>query len=250
VILFEYPFNERVRAFLRLEYLFDRMMFFARPGDARQHQVALTALFDLLDATERTDMKGSVLQDLERQKNVLLGLQDHPSVDVNTLKALLLEIERAANHLNATGKTGQSLRENEWLTSLRGRLSVPGGATQVDMPSFHAWQYRSETERCADLLRWMTPLMPLQVGIAIVLKLLRESGQVKAAMGPQGAYQQMLSGKTYQLLRVWVDGSENIFPEISANKYMVWIRFAAQDGELKPQPVLLDVPFNMALCAL
>ena len=250
MILFEYPFNERVRALLRLEYLFDRMMFFARPGDARQHQVALTALFDLLDATERTDMKGSVLQDLERQKNVLLSLKDHPGVDAKTLNAMLIEIERAANNLNATGKTGQALRENEWLTSIRGRLAVPGGGTQVDMPSFHAWQYRPEFERCADLHRWMSSLMPLQAGIAIVLKLLRESGQTEAAVGPQGAYQQMLSGKVYQLLRVWLDESQNTFPEISANKYMVWIRFASQDGELKPQPVVRDVPFKMALCAL
>jgi len=250
VILFEYPFNERVRALLRLEYLFDRMMFFARPGDPRQHQVALTALFDLLEATERTDMKGSVLQDLERQRNVLLSLKDHPGVDGKTLNAMLLEIERAATNLNATGKTGQTLRENEWLASLRGRLAVPGGGSQVDMPSFYAWQCRPEIERCADLQRWISPLLPLHSGIAIVLKLLRESGQTESAIGPSGAYQQMLSGKVYQLLRVWVDDTHNTFPEISANKYMVWIRFASQDGEFKPQPVSRDVPFKMALCSL
>lgn len=250
MILFEYPFNERVRALLRLEYLFDRMMFFARPGDPRQHQVALTALFDLLDATERTDMKGSVLQDIERQRAVLISLKDHPGVDTKTLNAMLNEIERVSTHLNATGKTGQLLRENEWLTSIRGRLVVPGGGTQVDMPSFYAWQCRPEIERCADLQRWMSSLMPLQAGVAIVLKLLRESGQTEAAVGPQGAYQQMLSGKVYQLLRVWVDESLNTFPEISANKYMVWIRFASQDGEFKPQSVSRDVPFKMALCSL
>ncbi|MRU32371.1 cell division protein ZapD, partial [Xylella fastidiosa subsp. multiplex] len=64
VIVYEYPFNERIRAYLRLEYLFDRLFFFAREGDSRQHQVAVTSLFDLLDACERTDVKGAVLQDL------------------------------------------------------------------------------------------------------------------------------------------------------------------------------------------
>ena len=85
MILFEYPFNERIRALMRLESLLDRMIFFAQPGDARHHQVALAALFDLLDATERTDVKGTVLQDLERQRNVLSSLKDHPSVDEKTL---------------------------------------------------------------------------------------------------------------------------------------------------------------------
>ncbi len=250
MILFEYPFNERIRALMRLESLLDRMMFFAKPGDARHHQVALAALFDLLDATERTDMKGTVLQDLERQRGVLQSFRDHPGVEPKTLAEMLVEIERVITNLNAAGKTGQELRANEWLSSLRGRLAVPGGGTQVDMPSFHAWQYRTEVQRCNDLQRWMSYLMPLQAGISMVMRLLRETGQPTEAVAPQGAYQQMLAGKTYQLLRVWVDESAGVFPEISANKYMVWIRYSAQDGEQRPQAVNHDVAFKMTLCAL
>ena len=250
MILFEYPFNERLRALMRLESLLDRMMFFAKPGDARHHQVALTALFDLLDATERSDMKGTVLQDLERQRGVLQSLREHPGVEPKTLEVMLVEIERVIANLNAAGKTGQELRANEWLSSLRGRLAVPGGGTQVDMPSFHAWQYRTESQRCADLQKWMSSLMPLQAGISLVMRLLRETGQATEAIAPQGAYQQMLAGKTYQLLRVWVDESADVFPEISANKYMVWIRYSSQDGEQKPQAVNHDVAFKMTLCAL
>jgi cell division protein ZapD len=235
---------------MRLESLLDRMMFFAKPGDARHHQVALAALFDLLDATERTDMKGTVLQDLERQRGVLQSLRDHPGVEPKTLAEMLVEIERVITNLNAAGKTGQELRANEWLSSLRGRLAVPGGGTQVDMPSFHAWQYRTEAQRCNDLQRWMSSLMPLHAGISMVMRLLRETGQPTDAIAPQGAYQQMLAGKTYQLLRVWVDESAGVFPEISANKYMVWIRYSAQDGEQRPQAVNHDVAFKMTLCAL
>jgi cell division protein ZapD len=250
VILFEYPFNERIRALMRLEALLDRMIFFAKPGDARHHQVALAALFDLLDATERTDVKGSVLQDLERQRNVLASLKDHPSVDEKTLAAMLVELEKVAGNLNAVGKTGQELRANEWLSSLRGKLALPGGGTQVDMPSFHAWQYRTEAERCSDLARWMSTLMPLHAGISMVMRLLRETGQATDAVAPKGAFQQMLAGKTYQRLRVWVEESLGVFPEISANKYMVWIRYSAQDGEHRPHAVTHDVNFKMTLCAL
>jgi cell division protein ZapD len=235
---------------MRLEALLDRMIFFAKPGDARHHQVALAALFDLLDATERTDVKGSVLQDLERQRNVLASLKDHPSVDEKTLAAMLVELEKVAGNLNAVGKTGQELRANEWLSSLRGKLALPGGGTQVDMPSFHAWQYRTEAERCSDLARWMSTLMPLHAGISMVMRLLRETGQATDAVAPKGAFQQMLAGKTYQLLRVWVEESLGVFPEISANKYMVWIRYSAQDGEHRPHAVTHDVNFKMTLCAL
>ena len=250
MILFEYPFNERVRSLLRLEYLFDRLTFFAQPGDARLHQVALSALFDLLDATERADMKSSVLQDLDRQRSALMALQDHPGVDTNALRQTLAQMEHVASNLVMTGKTGQSLRENDWLVSLRGRLAVPGGGTQVDMPSFHAWQCRAVSERGVDLQKWIEPLIPLKEGISMVLGMLRESAQPEPVIGPSGAFQQMLGGKVYQLLRVWVNGDDRIFPEISANKYMIWIRFATQDGELRPQAVTKDVAFKMALCSL
>jgi cell division protein ZapD len=247
---FEYPFNERVRAWLRLEYLFDRLMFFSGSGDARLHQVAISTLFDVLDANERTDIKGGVLQDLERQKLTLSALTGHPGVDGSALEAVIHEIDQVYAALSRQGRTGQTIRDNDWLTSLRGRLAVPGGGTQVDMPSFHAWQCMTDQHRCDDLQRWISPLVPLHQGIQLVLRLLRQSGQDEPALAAKGAFQQMLGGKSYQLLRVWVDPTLGVFPEISANKYMAWVRFSEQMQDLKPQPVQHDVAFRYALCAL
>lgn len=247
---FEYPFNERVRTWIRLEYLLDRLMFFAAPGDPRMHQVAFSTLFDVLDATERTDVKGGLMQDLERQKVTLTNLQGHPGVQVAALNEVIDQVDQAIAALSRQGRTGQVLRENEWLTSLRGRLSVPGGGTQVDMPSFHAWQSKDVQARCEDLRRWIEPLLPLHNGIGLVMRLLRDSGAQESAIARAGAYQQMLGGKVYQLFRVWLDDDLGVFPEMSANKYMVWVRFSEQDGVIKPQPFAGDVPFRYALCSL
>jgi cell division protein ZapD len=189
-----------------------------------------------------------VLQDLEKQKLILLGLRDHPSVAQDALEAMLHEMEKISVALCGQGKTGNSLREHEWLVSLRGRLAVLGGATQVDMPSYRAWQHKSASARSADLRQWIAPLLPLYEGLSIVLRLLRESGRRSDRVAEQGAYQQMLGGKLFQLLCVWVDPEVGVFPEISANKHMINIRFSAQDGELKPQQVSHDVSFQMALC--
>lgn len=83
----------------------------------------------------------------------------------------------------------------------------------------------------------------------MALRLLRESGRSSEILAEGGSYQQMLSGKVYQLLRVWVDPTQGAFPEISANKHMIWIRFSCQDGELKPQPAMRNVTFQMSLCS-
>lgn len=248
MILYEYPFNERIRAYLRLEYLFDRLFFFSREQDLRHHQIAVTTLFDLLDAIERTDVKTAVLQDVERQRTQLGALRNHPEVDQRALEQMLAEMAEVCATLASGGKAGQALRENEWLVSLRGRLTVPGGASQVDMPSYHAWQHKPVQTRLADLDSWTQQLMPLHEAVKIALRLLREGGTRQDMVAEQGAYQQMLGGKAYQLLRVWVDPERNAFPEISGNKYMVWVRFSTQSSEVKPQQTQADVPFKLALC--
>ena len=63
-----------------------------------------------------------------------------------------------------------------------------------------------------------------------------------------GSYQQMLQGKIYQMLRLSIDESLGVIPEISANKYMLWVRFMSQDGDMKPRSYENDVPFDLTLC--
>ncbi len=248
VVLYEYPFNERVRTLLRLESLFDNLFFFVRQPDARGHHVALTTLFEILDVSARADLKSDLLQDLERYRQSLSSLREHPGVDRQTLDVMLSSIEQATGSLVAQGKTGQPLRQNEWLTSIRSRLAIPGGACEFDVPSFHAWKHKPVEHRVQDLAQWVEPFLPIRDGLAIVLKMLRESGRQVAVVAEGGAFQQMLGGKAYQLLRIYVDEALGVFPEVSANKYMVSVRFSSQGGDLKPQPVVADVPFQLTLC--
>jgi len=248
VILYEYPCNERVRALLRVEHLFGRLFFFAEREDVHHHQIAMATLFDLLEICDRTDLRGSVLQDIERQRASLTTLRKHPGVDPVTVDNMLADLERCAADLAAQGRVGQVLRDNEWLASLRGRLTVPGGSSPADIPSYYAWQIKPVETRMQDLQQWMDPFLPLYNGLALILRLLRESGDPIELEAPQGAYQEMLTGKTFQLLRVWVDPSLGVFPEMSANKYVIWVRFSMQDNELKPLPVTRDIPFRLSRC--
>jgi len=250
VVLYEYPCNERIRALLRLEYLFDRLFFFAGQEDVRQHQVAIATLFDLLDICDRTDVRGAVLQDMERQRAALTVLRQHPGVDQARLTSMLEDLQRVASELGSQGRIAQPLRENEWLSGLRGRLAVASGASQVDSPSYYYWQIQPAAVRMADLQVWIQPFLPLHNGIALVLRALRQSGDASDVTASQGAYQEMLSGKTFQLLRVWVDPQLRVFPEMSANKYVIWVRFSTHEHKCKPQSVGYNVAFRLARCNL
>jgi cell division protein ZapD len=132
--------------------------------------------------------------------------------------------------------------------SIRGRTVMPGGACEFDLPSYYAWQQRPAAQRYADIAAWFAPLAPLFDALALVLRLLRDSGGPVKMIAVAGSYQQMLQGKVYQMLRLAIDENLGAIPEISANKYMLWVRFTSQGGDLKPKPLEDDVPFELTLC--
>jgi cell division protein ZapD len=249
-VLYEYPFSERIRTLLRLEDLFDKLLYFSDETHPYAHHTSLITLFEILEVTSRADLKLDLMQELERHKQSLHALRNNPQVSESALATVLGEIDQSQQGLNSmTGKAGQHLRDNEWLMSIRSRAIIPGGTCEFDLPSYHAWLMRDPAARIQDLQAWLAPMMPFHAALAIVLKLLRETAHRSRQVAAQGSFQQMLQGRTYALLQVRVDHSLAAIPEISANKYMLWVRFMSQDRDLKPRSVDRDIPFELALCA-
>ena len=251
VIVYEYPLNERIRTLLRLENLFARAQFFLAKGDPLEHHVALLTLFEILDVASRADMKSDLLQELERQKQVLSSFRNNPEIAEEVLERLLADIEQTSHALFAmTGKIGQYLRENEWLMSIKQRTGIPGGACEFDLPSYHYWLHRDSDLRLADLNVWINPIYPIRDGSAIVLRLLREGGKPARMVARQGAFSQMLGGKVAQMVRIRLPRDLQCVPEISANKYALNVRFMMSGTEPRPRVVDLDVDFELSFCNL
>ena len=154
VILYEHPFNERVRTYLRLEHLFQRFEELTTRNHPVDNHFALTTLFELVEAGGRTDLKSDILKDLDRHKQMFNGLRGNPSVSEAALDQLLYQLERCFEAMNnAIGKIGQSVTDNEWLAALRNRAAIPGGTCCFDLPAYHAWQQQSGDVRRLDILR-------------------------------------------------------------------------------------------------
>ncbi len=256
MITYEYPLNERIRTLLRLEDLFERSRHFIARSDQQDHHMALLTLFEIMEVAGRADLKSDLLQELERQKQVLLSFRNNPDIAEDALAHVLRDIEQASQALfSMTGKIGQYLRENDWLMSIKQRTGIPGGVSEFDLPSYHYWLHRPSEERTGQLAAWTAPLYPLRDGSAIILRILRESGRPQALTAPQGMYQQMLGGKSAQMLRLRIDATTPCVPEISANKYVLNIRFMAQNGdtatvETRPRTADWNVGFELTFCNL
>jgi len=251
LIVYEYPLTERIRTLLRLEDLFERVHHFDARQDALDHHVVLLTLFEVLEVASRADLKSDLLQELERQKQVLMSFKGNPEVAQDALATAISEVEQALGALfGMTGKIGQYLRENEWLMSIKQRTGIPGGACEFDLPAYHYWLNRDSASRRADLNAWVSPLYPLRDGTSIVLKLLREGGKPTRHVAPQGTFSQMLGGRTSQMVRIRLPLNAQLVPEISANKYALNVRFTAFSTEPRPKVTDTDVEFELTFCNL
>ena len=83
VILYEYPFNERIRTYLRLQELFERLSVLMAREDAVDHHFAVMTLFELLEVAARPELKSDVLKDLERQKQTYNSFRGNPAISVD-----------------------------------------------------------------------------------------------------------------------------------------------------------------------
>jgi cell division protein ZapD len=251
VISYEFPLNEKVRTWLRLEDLFARMNYFLAGKLSLEHHAALTTLFEIHEVASRPDLKSELLQELERQKRSLASLHNNPAISEQALDSILGEMEQASSALLAmTGKVGTILRENEWLMGIKQRASMPGGTCQFDLPSYHYWQKQPVSLRRDNLQEWLAPLLPISAAINILLRLLRENGRKLSFTAHKGTFQQMQGGRAAQLLCVSLHPDLACIPELSANKYAINIRFIVANYEAKSSLFVQDVPFDLTFCTL
>lgn len=252
MIRYEHPLNERIRTLMRLEDLYRRSLFFAAETTAQGHHAALLALFEIVDVASRADLKTDVLQELERQRQLLAPLRHNPAIEVTTLNAVLSEIDAVSGKLLAqTGKVGQHIRDNEWLMAIKQRTGIPGGACEFDLPAYHHWLNLEPAVRQRDLQSWLGPLLPIHAGLSIILRLLRDNGKTNRHTAYHGLFQLMLTtAKVAQLLRLSLAMDLPCVPEISANKYALNIRFVGVEGMDRGSVYEGDVDFDLMFCNL
>lgn len=252
MIVYEYPFNERARTYLRLEHLFERLGTLLAREAALDHHFAFVTLFEIIEVGARSDLKSEILKDLEKHKQQFTAYRGNPAIAESALDEVIGQLEQAYAGLNSqAGKIGTALNDNEWVVSVRSRIGIPAGTCEFDLPAYYHWQHHNPEQRRADLARWATTLWPMAQSVNLLLKLLRDSGSAQKVMATSGQYQQTLpQGRSFQLLRLRIDPALGLIPEISGNRLMVSVRLL-REAEADKLPLMSneDVGFELTLCA-
>lgn len=253
-ISYEYPLNERIRTFLRADFLFQlaryRFNHVDCSWDARD---CISTLIELCNLIERTEFKSELLKELEKHINNMQRLSKTPTVDHHALHKILNSLERCSETLKIYfDRQSFYPKDSDLFNSIRQRMVIPGGTCSFDLPAFHFWLHLPPKARQAYLSQWMELIEPLEKALTLVLDLTRQSSLPSTEMAINGTFQKALHVQsTYQLIRVNLRSDLGAYPEISGNKHRINIRFLQANFEQgKPMLANQDIPFEITCCSL
>ncbi|MCO6523479.1 MAG: cell division protein ZapD [Candidatus Schmidhempelia sp.] len=242
-IIFEHPLNEKMRTWLRIEFLFKQL----HPHKVFNNDNALLffrSLSELLEITERNDIRADLLKELEQQKQKLQCWLNVEGVNTALLSSILERLSALAHELNTHPCIGQELKDNKFISSIRQRLAIPGGCCCFDLPSLHFWLHLSQVERNIQMENWISCFSSLHDTLTTCMQLIRQSSVFK----PYACINNFYHDKSNQaeLLRIRIASSYRIYPQVSGHQSRYAIRFF---------PFNLDTPhedrnveFELACC--
>lgn len=246
-VWYELPLNERIRTWLRLEFLFARVAHAAAGHSVWDSRAALEGLLDVFNLLGRSEPRTELLKDLDRHATTLARLGGSR---LDPLRAELDAIVAAIHALDT--RRIEEVRQGDFLVALRQRNSIPGGTCQFDLPALHHWLQREPEVRFEQIGQWLEPLEALRQGVTLLLRIVRAAAEPADEIAYGGFYQQSLDAAApSQLVRVALPGAVDVFPEISGGRHRFSIRFMRQPNPAqRPFQTDDDVGFALACCVI
>lgn len=242
-IIFEHPLTEKMRVWLRVEFLLKQLY----SNKIFNHDNALLffhTLSELLEIVERNDIRSDLLKELESQKQKLTIWLNVEGVDTSLLSSLLERLTVLSSELNANSRLGLDLKEDRFLSSIRQRLMIPGGCCSFDLPSLYLWLHLPQKERDAKAMHWINRFSSLHDTLTICMQLIRQAGIFKPFECANNFHQD--NKEEAELLRIRVCHNARIYPQVSGHKSRYAIRFVPFEAASKEKST--NVEFELACC--
>lgn len=243
-VLFEHPLNEKMRTWLRIEFLLEQLYANSQLSAIAPALTFFRTVSDLLDVLERGEIRTDLLKELERQQQKLLLWADVPGVDMARIHELRAELKETGSVLMSAPRMGQALKEDRLIALVKQRLSIPGGCCSFDLPTLHIWLHMPQSQRDNDVQKWLASLTPLHNALTRVLDLIRQSGPFRNQISLNGFFQD--NAEDADLLRLRLSLEHQLYPQVSGHKTRYAIRFLPLDSEKGQVPARLN--FELACC--
>jgi len=248
---FEQPLTERMRTFLRLDFLYGQAVYHNEMATQWGSRAAVASLLDILSISTRGDVRSDVLKELERHISALGEFQARPGVDDARLRAVVANLVRLRTDLAGSGTAYlQSLKDSAFLSAIKHRSAIPGGTCEFDLPDYYFWLNRPTELRAQAFGQWLGLLRPLCDAIAELLWLTRQNGRPREEIARGGTFNITFDRDApIQLMRIALPAGSNLYPEISGSHYRCSVRFLAWNGlDGRSSQAEGDIPFVLTCC--
>lgn len=252
LLVFEQPLNERMRTFLRLDFLYNQALYHNEMASQWGSRAAVSSLIDILAIVTRSDVRSDALKELESQLTSLNEFQSRAGVDTQRLKTLMSNLTRLRTELMGAGSAIlQPLRDSEFLNSVKHRNAIPGGTCEFDLPDYYFWLSQPDELRVRTFNQWLAVLRPLCDTIAELLWLTRQNGRARDEVAKGGTFTITFDrDHPLALLRIALPAAAGLYPEISGSHHRCNLRFLAWNGlDARASQTEEDVPFTLTCCA-
>ena len=252
MLIFEQPLNERMRSFLRLDFLYNQALYHNETGTQWGSRAAMDSLIDILAVISRSDLRSDALKEIERQLQLLGEYQSRPGVDPQRLKTFIANLGRLrADLMNAGIACQQPLRDSEFLNAIKHRSSIPGGTCEFDLPDYLFWLNEPDEVRMQAFNQWLGMLRPLCDAVAELLWLTRQFGRTRQECARGGTFTITFErDNPLQLLRIMLPAESGLYPEVSGSHHRCSLRFLAWKSlSERAAQTTEDVPFQLSTCA-
>lgn len=248
---YEQPVSERMRTFMRLEFLYQQMLYNSELESTWATRATIAGLLEILAILSRGDVRSEVHKELDHQLDVLQRFQSQPGVDTRRLDTLVRNLIESRAEIDVIGTQYlQPLKDSDFLNAIKNRSAIPGGTCEFDLPEYSHWLRQAHSRRQEDLSKWIGAIRPLCDAVTEVLWLIRESAQPLDKLAINGMYQHSMQKNSHcRLLRINLPNGSGLYPEISGSQHRFTVRFlewstidsrAVQTGH--------DVSFQLSIC--
>jgi cell division protein ZapD len=252
VLVFEQPLNERMRTFLRLDFLYNQALYHNETGSQWGSRAAMGSLIDILSVISRSDLRSDALKEIERQLQLLGEYQARSGVDTQRLSTFIANLGRLRADLMSAGVACQQpLRDSEFLNAIKHRSSIPGGTCEFDLPDYLYWLNEPDEVRMQAFNQWLALLRPLCDAVAELLWLTRQFGRTRQECARGGTFTITFDrDNPLQLLRIMLPAASGLYPEVSGSHHRCSLRFLSWNGlSQRATQSTEDVAFQLATCA-
>ena len=247
ISIYEEPVQEKIRKFIKIEFLFNKLFYFKHKENKHDNYIALLALCELYEILSRSDIKSELIREIENQNHYFKKIKEIPEANSEKLSSVLEKQKVLLQLIHGIESNYLEYLENDILFKTIAKNSInPLQPTSVEF-----WLSRDIVLRENQINLWTEPLLFIKKSVDFILEVIRKSGRFEDKLAEKGFFIEKLDPKkNILLIRITLTSDLYYYPQISVGKQRLNIMFMSKDDKNNLISHKEDVTFILTTCVL